>query len=141
MKIQTIILDCINWLGLPYENQWYWRGIYAQMITQEMADDLCASVPYALGTKITGGPGDREGIEYPFVGNQKASNEHRRAASALGGWHLLEPMKTALQTACLRDGQKDWIMMQMQRIGRIYALQPSQSEDRVFDRYSFTFPS
>ena len=141
VKIQTIILDCISWLGMPYDAQWYWRKIYANMITQEMVDDICASVPYALGTKTDGGPGDRDGIEYPYIGSQKASDEHRRSAAALGGWHLLEPLKTSLRASGLRDGQKEWVMNQMQRIGRIYNIQPGDGHGGIFDRYSWEFPS
>ncbi|KAL2052527.1 hypothetical protein ABVK25_007087 [Lepraria finkii] len=153
IKIQTIILDCISWLDTPYEHQWYWRAIYAKTIIQEMADDICGSVPFALGTKMSGGPGDRDGVEFPYVGGQKASEEHRRAASALGGWHLLGPMRSSLRTTCLRDGQKDWIIGQMQRISRIYALQSQkgvreavspvdqQMYEQQLQRYEFDCPS
>jgi hypothetical protein len=151
IKTQTIILDCIAWLDMPYEHQWYWRAIYAKMITQEMADDICASVPFALGTKTSGGPGDRDGNEFPYVGSQKVSEQHRRAASALGGWHLLEPMRTSMRTSCLRDGQKEWIMDQMQRICRIYALHSTKTaessvdsqvnDQQRYDRYDFGCPS
>lgn len=141
IKVQTIILDCINWLGKPFEQQWYWRAVYARMITQEMADDLCASVPYALGTKTFGGPGDREGIEYPYDGTQKVSEDHRRSAAAFGGWHLLEPMNTSLKATCLPDGQKEWVKAQMARIWRIYSLQAAgESDNPMYDRYSFDFP-
>lgn len=139
VKVQTIILDCINWLGKPFEPQWYWRAIYAKMITQEMVDDMCGSIPYALGTKTMGGPGDREGIEYPYNGTTKASEDHRRAAAALGGWHLLEPMKTSLKTKCLREGQKEWVKAQMARIWRIYSLQAAEG-NALYDRYSFDSP-
>ena len=151
IKIQTVILDCIAWLDSPYEHQWYWRAVYAKMITQEMADDICASLPFALGTKTFGGPGDREGIEYPFAGSQKASQEHRRAAAALGGWHLLEPLRTSLGATCLREGQHDWITGQMQRIRRIYALHGAKGEgspidqhiydEQLMNRYDFICPS
>ena len=151
IKSQTIILDCITWLGTAFEHQWYWRAIYARMISQEMVDDICATVPFALGTKITGGPGDRDGVEFPYAGGQKVSEEHRRAASALGGWHLLEPMRTALRSNCLRAGQKEWIVSQMQRITRIYALQSYQGvgelvdqqmyDQQLYQRYEFDCPS
>ena len=151
IKSQTIILDCITWLGTAFEHQWYWRAIYARMISQEMVDDICATVPFALGTKITGGPGDRYGVEFPYTGGQKVSEEHRRAASALGGWHLLEPMRTALRSNCLRAGQKEWIVSQMQRISRIYALQSYQGvgelvdqqmyDQQLYQQYEFDCPS
>ena len=141
VKVQTIILDCIDWLGPQFEQQWYWRAIYAKMITQEMVDDLCASVPFALGTKTMGGPGDRDGVEYPYNGTKKASEDHRRSATALGGWHLLEPMKTSLKTKDLREGQKDWVKTQMGRIWRIYSLHAGEGNaDPMYDRYSLDFP-
>ena len=141
VKVQTIILDCIDWLGPQFEQQWYWRAIYAKMITQEMVDDLCASVPFALGTKTMCVPGDRDGVEYPYNGTKKASEDHRRSATALGGWHLLEPMKTSLKTKDLREGQKDWVKTQMGRIWRIYSLHAGEGNaDPMYDRYSLDFP-
>ncbi|KAF6232100.1 hypothetical protein HO173_009694 [Letharia columbiana] len=143
VKVQTIILDCIAWFDKPFEHQWYWRAVYARMMTQEMIDDMCASVPYALGTKTFGSPGDREGIEYPYNGTQKACEDHRRAAAALGGWHLLEPMKTSLKTRteCLREGQREWVKSQMARIWRIYSLQTAEGNaNPMYERYSFDSP-
>ena len=141
VKVQTIILDCINWLGKPYEHQWYWRAVYAKMITQEMVDDMCASVPFALGTKTFGGPGEREGIEYPYNDTQKASEDHRRVAAALGGWHLLEPLKTSLKANGLREGQKEWVKAQMARIWRIYSLQAAEGNaNPMYESCSFNFP-
>lgn len=140
IKIQCIVLDCIDWLGTVYEAQWYWRSVYAKMITQEMTDDICASVPFALGTKTLGGPGERDGVEYPFVGKGKVGDEHKRAAAAMGGWHLLDPLKSALQAKSLRDGQREWMTGQMERIGRIYNLHGQKGQGSVFDRHSFEFP-
>ncbi len=140
IKIQSIILSCIGWLSTPYEEQWYWRSVYAKMIIQEMADDICASVPFALGTKTFGGPGDREGVEFPFVEGRRASDEHRRAAAALGGWHLLDPLKSAIRATGLRGGQREWMGAQMERIGRIYALQNQRGEGMAMQRHSFEYP-
>lgn len=111
------------------------------MITQEMVDDICASVPYALGTKTFGGPGERDGVEYPYNGTQKASEDHRRAATALGGWHLLEPFKTSLKANCLGEGQKEWVKAQMARIWRIYSLQAAEgAAEAMYERNFFGFP-
>ena len=129
IKIQRIILDCIAYLGPTYDAQWYWRAIYATMITQEMTDDICHSVPFAMGTKTFGGPGDRDGVEYPYIrALGKQSDEHSRAANVVGGWHMLDPLKAGLNDTgtCLRDGQIEWIAGQMERIGRIYGLQGQQ---------------
>lgn len=126
IKIQRIILDCIAYLGAAYDAQWYWRGVYATMTVQEMVDDVCASVPMALGSKTFGGPSDRDGVEYPYLrAKGKQSGDHARAANAMGGWHLLDPLKAALRDSgtCLRDGQIEWMAGQMERIARIYGLQ------------------
>lgn len=141
VKVQTIILDCIGWLGKSFEHQWYWRSVYAKMITQEMVDDICASLPYALGTKTSVGPGEREGVEFPYNGTQKASEDHRRAAAALGGWHLLEPLRTSLRATCICEGQKEWIKAQMARIWRIYSLQATEGDaDPMYARQFFDLP-
>ena len=150
IKIQSIILSCIAWLGPDHDAHWYWRSIYAKMITQQMTDDICASVPFALGTKIYGGPLSPD-TQYPYVlPDGKASDDHRRAASALGGWHLLDPLRSCIRAAAaphspdvLRGGQSAWCADQMERIGRIYALQGGRGmgqPSRVWDRYSFEFP-
>ncbi|KAL9124221.1 MAG: hypothetical protein Q9217_006428 [Psora testacea] len=155
IRIQCIILSCIHWLGPQHEAQWYWRSVYAKMIAQQMADDICASVPFALGTKTfgggSGGPGNRQGVEYPYAAVKgKVSDEHRRAASALGGWHLLDPLRTCVRAemeshdaTVLRPGQGNWCAEQMERIGRIYALSGQQRMGRqgVWDRYSYEFPT
>ena len=142
IKVQTLILRCIAWLGKSFEKDWYWRAVYATMITQEMVDDLCGSVPFALGTKTMGGPGDREGVEYPYNGTQKVTDDHRRAATALGGWHLLEPLKTSLNATCLPEGQREWIKAQMGRIWRIYSLQAATegNAEPMYERNFFDFP-
>ncbi|KAL9105083.1 MAG: hypothetical protein Q9163_000001 [Psora crenata] len=152
IKIQAIILCCINWLGPSYEAQWYWRTVYAKMIAQGMADEICASVPFALGTKTTGGGsgGRSQGVEYPYIADKgKVSDEHRRAASALGGWHLLDPLRTCVRAGpdskdptVLRPGQSAWCAGQMERIGRMYAMQGQQGmgERNVWERHSFEFP-
>ena len=141
VKVQTIILECISWFGTSFEHQWYWRSVYAKMITQEMVDDICASVPYALGTKTFGGPGDREGVEFPYNGTQKVSEDHRRAAAALGGWHLLEPLRTSLKATGLAEVQKEWVKAQMARIWRIYSLQAAEGNaEPMYERNFFDFP-
>lgn len=127
-----------------------------------MADDICASVPFALGTKAVAGGrgmgGSGDGVEYPYVSSQagsKASPEHRRAAVALGGWHLLDPLKSVLKMqgeGVLREGQLEWVQGQMERIGRIYALGCARGVDEpmagrvggaersMFERNSYEFP-
>lgn len=54
IKMQALILSCITYLGSTHKANWYWRKVYAKMIAQQMADEICASVPFALGTMELG---------------------------------------------------------------------------------------
>ena len=87
-----------------------------------MADDICASVPFHLGTKTFGGPSDRGEVQYPDDGKEKPSNDYRRSAAGLGGWFILEPLKMAAKAPALREGQQEWILKQIERIQRIYTI-------------------
>ncbi|KAG8532498.1 uncharacterized protein KY384_002375 [Bacidia gigantensis] len=143
IRIQSIILSCIHYLGAAHEAQWYWRSIYAKMIAQEMADELCASVPFALGTKVSGGPGERDAVEFPYVlqgaaGKGKVGPEHTRAACAIGGWHLLGPLRTvalcegeARMEGVLREGQGKWCEEQLERVGRVYGMTKADGKGEV----------
>ena len=140
IRIQNIILACITYLGTEHAEKWYWRAVYAKMTLQEMADWICASVPFALGTNTSYGPaGDRDVIEYPFVEEKgKVDDKHKRAACAMGGWHLLSPLRTILKSredcgteGVLREGQELWCLRQLERIARIYALKEEEVGERV----------
>ena len=109
------------------------------MIAQQMSDEICASVPFALGTR--GGHGTRgQQIEetstlaataaYPEMAGRPTSEEHKRAAYAIGGWHLLDPLRVIVmvkrESWCgdvVREGQVEWCAQQMERIGQLYGLQ------------------
>ncbi len=119
--IQSIVLDCISRVTLVDSKlmQQSWNAI---RISQQMVDDLCGSIPYHMGTKIDGGPGNDAGIKYPFHVAGATSKEQHRASATLGGWHLIEPLRIALKVTCLRDGQKEWITQQLIRIGNIYSV-------------------
>lgn len=141
-----------------------------------MADDVCASVAFALGDRVLGGgnaaggmgmgmgadPQGKGNVEFPYVrAKGKVSEEHARAAAVVGGWHLLDPLKSAFRVhgvgtekeKVLRDGQVEWLCMQMERVGRIYGLHAQRGDGvvvggggfvggggGVWERNSFEFP-
>ena len=92
----------------------------AKQMIQELADDICGSIPFHLGTKISGTPGDTTNVEYPTDGISATTSDHRRAASALGGWFLFPALTAAKSATCLREGQQQWISGQLKRIGKLY---------------------
>lgn len=120
IMVLSIMIECISQLWSHSRDSPLQEGAAALQATQELVDDICASVPYQLGTKLEGGPLDQTSAEYPYTGATKSSAEQRRAMVSLGGWNLLEPLKSALAAANLRRGQREWIKGQLQRIGRIY---------------------
>lgn len=128
LRVLTIILSCIATLPEPLTDAIRGQTFIARRSLQELVDDICGSVPFHLGTKICPGTDDRPSVEYPYV-IRKAGQELRRSCAGLGGWELIEPhyepLKNALMVDCLRAGQKEWIIEQLSRIGRLYGLPPS----------------
>lgn len=122
MIVLITILDCIRRLGRSYDDNLFHHARDSLKLTQELVDDICASIPYIFGTKTFGGPGDRACFTYPYYGTKKLSAEHRRAAAALGAISLIEPLKTCLSAVGLRKGQKKWITGQLMRISYCYNL-------------------
>lgn len=125
--VNKILLACISRIAPPFTMQLTQQMIHTIQTIQDLVDDVCASVPFHLGTKISGGPAERDGVEYPFSVTWSASIDHRRGAGATGGWNLLEPLRTCMKLKCLREGQHEWIRDQMLRIDRVYNLQADQS--------------
>ncbi|MDI1493588.1 MAG: hypothetical protein OHK93_005379 [Ramalina farinacea] len=230
IKIQALILSCIAYLGVTHEASWYWRKVYARMIAQQMADEICASVPFALGTMEAGSataaeerkardarnmvdpplmearaasstepevaatwspaqfpnlngssssssplrteqtsaiqqphqpihstahsaapqnppppttptshhnplppPSSPPTIEYPYAPpaypRLSPQSPHHRAAASVGGWHLIDPLRTIINAPrdsrtpdALHDGQREWCVGQMERVGRVWGL-------------------
>lgn len=122
LMIQYLILQTLTFLNQKPGTPLGHRVINAIVRVQEMSDDICASVPFNLGTKTFGGPGDRKEVRYPDDGINKPSNDYRTSAAGLGGWFLIEPLKTTAKAICLREGQQEWILRQIERIQRIYTI-------------------
>lgn len=128
---------------------------------QLLVDDICASVPFILGSR-TSRTFPHEQANYPPIpcslrqltdhvdsNGQPVSmtaQDHARSAAATGGWFLLLPLAAILgyaspahggdhgvygtemplgqqlDTVKLRQGQLEWIYMQVKRIHKIYMI-------------------
>ncbi|KAL8708409.1 MAG: hypothetical protein Q9220_006699 [cf. Caloplaca sp. 1 TL-2023] len=122
LMIQYLTLHSLGMLRPPPTSP-YMPKIGAAIFTvQQLADDICGSVPFNLGTKTFGGPKDRQEVRYPDDGVNKPSSDYRRSAAGLGGWFMIEPLKIAAKAICLREGQQEWILKQIERIQRIYTI-------------------
>lgn len=118
--ILSIIIECILKTGPPSDEFLAHLVKYAFRTTQELVDDLCATVPYSIGTKMFGGVRDQESVEYPYTGMRKFTIAQRRQLAALGGWYLLENIKSCLSAVAVCYAQRRWLMRVMVRIGKIY---------------------
>ena len=119
LTINRIILTCSKLQGFSPTH-----GVVqsARQAAQELVDVICASVPFHLGTKTIGGPMDREEVQYPYLGSSYLNRAQRHACAAYGGWYMLDSLKNCLIVDDLRKGQKEWIIDQIKRIGRLYSL-------------------
>ncbi|KAL8765194.1 MAG: hypothetical protein Q9209_007655 [Squamulea sp. 1 TL-2023] len=122
LMIQYLTLQTLGMLNPPPLSPIAYKIVSAINKVQELADDICGSVPFNLGTKTFGGPGDRSEVRYPDDGIHKPSSDYRKSAAGLGGWFIMEPLKVASKAICLREGQQDWILKQIERIQRIYTI-------------------
>jgi hypothetical protein len=84
--------------------------------TQRLVDEVCASVPFFLGTKHA--DANPESIEYPFANNVSLSHDYRETALRLGAWFLFAPLSTCANQPLISPRQKDWIEMQLERLNR-----------------------
>lgn len=97
---------------------------------QKLVNDVCASVPFAAGDKVS--PGQKI-VDYPWIPNALIPATHRRVASAVGPWFLLGPLTTCLEletsagldVEVIEVKQRRWIINQMGRFRRLYGLKDS----------------
>ncbi|KAL8913327.1 MAG: hypothetical protein Q9171_001804 [Xanthocarpia ochracea] len=122
LMVQYLTLQSLGMLNPPPLSALAYRIVTAINKVRELVDDICGSVPFNLGTKTFGGSNDRNEVTYPDDGIHKPTSDYRKSAAGLGGWFILEPLKVAAKAICLRDGQQDWILKQIERIQRIYTI-------------------
>lgn len=124
--VLSIVLDCIAAFNQAFNNTLQDLKLVAIHKLQELADDICGTVPLILGTRMHLGLKGGPDIEYPYANNQKVTEGHRRSAVHVGGWKLIEPHNQPLTTVAnipyLREGQKEWLLAQYARILRIYQI-------------------
>jgi hypothetical protein len=125
IKMQLTILACLKHL---HKGNCDSASVTALKTIQELADNICASVPYHLGNRMTAGWIDDKTVQYPHVAGLPVPEDHPVGAAAFGGWFLAGQLSELLSLRVpLRVGQRQWIGGQMQRVMRIYAIQPQKS--------------
>ena len=127
IQVLRIALDCFNAMCIPSHGPLATQKQTVIEDLQGLVDDICGSIPFHLGTKMIPGYIDNPSVEFPYI-TTKATNVHRRAAAASGGWVLIEPYSepliVAIETTCTRDGQREWLLSQLSRVADLYNVGP-----------------
>ena len=117
IKLQLTVCTCLNSLVSTSSSV---SLAAASMIIQELADNICASVPFHLGDRNSTGRVDDKTVCFPRVGGRPDPESHHALSGAFGGFFLIVPLAELLSPhVFLRAGQKQWIGGQMGRIKRI----------------------
>jgi hypothetical protein len=94
-----------------------------QSTIQQLADDICNSVPFHIGDQFQPSPIGDKGTKFPHLPGETTSNLHYRMAPAVGGFAVLKSFGELLSLKLeLREGQKEWINGQIIRLANIYNL-------------------
>ena len=130
INVQLVILRCLEHLDNNNNNNnnpaiFATERTNARDNVQDLADTICASVPFYLGDRTTFVRiDDDETVQYPRIGSDSTTSTtgHYRTAAAYGGMFLMQrlPELLALPLPFLRAGQREWVLGQMIRIKRIY---------------------
>lgn len=116
--VQAVLLGCISMLPDEVPPDSAQRALTT---IQSLVDDICASVPFYLGSQKEPARFNTGSVEYPHAAARPISEAHRRSAPLIGAWFLIP----YLDSICcpqlgLCEEQLDWIRDQCQRIRRIY---------------------
>ena len=87
----------------------------------QLADEICASVPYFLGSQLESVRMKSGLVEYPFAETRPVTHTHKQSAPLIGAWHIIAFLRN-LQTSELGLPQEQigWVEQQMKRILAIY---------------------
>ena len=119
IKVRAVVLLLLNNQPPTFVNSTRRKACRSGI--QQIADDVCASLPFCLGDRMRPGRAGEPGINYPRIPGKQPIVDHYQTGPTMGGWSLLIPMGTlAKMDVSLRQGQKQWLMGQIARTARIY---------------------
>ena len=123
IKLQTIILTCLKRLDHDESST---LMAASSLIIQDLADTVCASIPFHLGDRGTVGRIDDTNAHFPCGAGHAIPDGHHAISAAFGGF-FIAPQLALLLSPCvdLRCGQKQWIGGQLSRVKRIYLIRSS----------------
>ena len=122
IRVQLAILTCLEHVSASVATV---ASATASSIIQDLADTMCASVPFFLGDRTSAARLDDRTAQYPHPPGCSVPSDHYTAAAAQSGWFISAILPLLLSPGVsLRMGQKQWIVGQLQRTRRVYVVQP-----------------
>ncbi|KAL8870835.1 MAG: hypothetical protein Q9174_003209 [Haloplaca sp. 1 TL-2023] len=122
IKLQQVILACLDRLDDPFYDRT--RATACDKV-QNLADAICATVPYFLGDRLGVRRIDDKSVQYPHLGFNPVPSDHYEPAAAYAGIFLTQRLVELLPPGVpMRNGQRQWILGQIQRVRRVYLASP-----------------
>ncbi|KAJ6114943.1 hypothetical protein N7486_000721 [Penicillium sp. IBT 16267x] len=117
--VQSIMLNCLRLL--PTHDPDGIKSVAIQSTINKMADGICASVPYYLGSQLESVRLKQGLIMYPFADTRPVTSTHKQSAPLMGPWHLIPFLRNLLTPDLhLPPEQTSWVEEQMNRVMVIY---------------------
>lgn len=120
--IHNIILHCLRML--PSHGETLARIEFSSSMIRSLATDICASVPFFLGSQMVSVPMNlvpSNNVEYPVAENRPVTAAHQQTAPLLGGWFVLSYLESlSSPNLGLDEELVGWMRGQVQRILKIY---------------------
>ncbi|KAL3470982.1 hypothetical protein BJX99DRAFT_250819 [Aspergillus californicus] len=107
--VQRIALGCLHLLPSCSEDI-----EVATAIVRALASDICASVPFYLGSQV-GSVRIASRVEYPIAEASHVSASHQQTAPLVGGWFIRSTLWNPGLTENLPEEQVNWIRGQDRR--------------------------
>ncbi|PLB34886.1 DUF3433 domain-containing protein [Aspergillus candidus] len=120
--IHNIILHCLRML--PPDSETLQRIEFSSSTIRTLATDICASVPFFLGSQMVSVPMNMvpsNDVEYPVAENRPVIAAHQQTAPLLGGWFVRSYLESLSSPDLGLDEELvGWMRGQMERILKIY---------------------
>ena len=118
MSVNLLLLACIARMGTHFRPPGPFGPLAHRIVVQRQADEICASLPFALGDRITNEA--TEEVSFPWIPGSTPSSQHRNAAMGVGSWSLMGPLGACMKIPFLPQSQREWIQVQLRRMESFY---------------------
>lgn len=117
--VQNIMLNCLRLL--PSHDPDGIKSAVIQSTINKMADGICASVPYYLGSQLESVRLQQGQITYPFADTRPVTSTHKQSAPLMGPWQIMLFLRNLLNPDLhLPPEQTSWVEKQVNRVMVIY---------------------